>query len=239
MLGGLNFASMRVLADFSYEKGSHHNPRTCFYGTNGNFDALAKSLFPWVETKLESYSAKKETAHDFLNMLLDFRWLILQDAAILMNSGRKHCIFDNLFRHVFHSDEFNKLWEEIKLNCEKTTRVDSTSTEKTLRKLENTTGTILSSTNEILSTFNETTNQLQRTQVGLKNDIESVRKGVDVSQHFVTHISNCRPLQNVSPPYLRNSRPPKATMNRHSFHQKSSTLLMNSNLPLPSTILRS
>ena len=97
MLGGLNFASMRVLADFSYEKGSHHNPRTCFYGTNGNFDALAKSLFPWVETKLESLSAKKETAHDFLNMLLDFRWVILQDAAILMNFRKKTLHFRQSF----------------------------------------------------------------------------------------------------------------------------------------------
>ena len=53
--GGLNFASMRVLADFPYEKGGHVNPRTCFYGTNSKNTPLANQLFPWVENANRPY----------------------------------------------------------------------------------------------------------------------------------------------------------------------------------------
>ena len=47
----------------------------------------------------------RATARGFLNYLINLRWVILQDAAVLMAKGRKHFIYDHL-SEVFGSDLF-------------------------------------------------------------------------------------------------------------------------------------
>ena len=101
----LPLVAMRVMAGFDKRSGMHHNPRTTFYGDTTH-QALAKKIFPWIEGVLENSDLEaRATARGFLNYLINLRWVILQDAAVLMAKGRKHFIYDHL-SEVFGSDLF-------------------------------------------------------------------------------------------------------------------------------------
>ena len=102
----LPLAAMRVMAGFDKRSGMHHNPRTTFYG-DSTHAALAKKIFPWIEEVLEeSDLTDKPTARGFLNYLINLRWVILQDCAVLIGKNkRKHFIFEHM-SEIFDSETF-------------------------------------------------------------------------------------------------------------------------------------
>jgi hypothetical protein len=98
--------AMRVAAGFDKERGSYYIPRSQYLAPT----ELANQVFPWIEDaerKLvdsEGPDDLKTTARGFLDMLKNCRQVLLQDAAILMDAGRKHIVFDQL--PVFRTPEF-------------------------------------------------------------------------------------------------------------------------------------
>ena len=90
----LPLGALRVLAGYSKEKGYYKNPRTTFVGKPEHAD-LGKKIYPWLETILNDVRLKDfPTAKGFLTLLMNLRWVLLQDAAILIKvHGRTHAMF--------------------------------------------------------------------------------------------------------------------------------------------------
>ena len=55
---------------------------------------------------------------DFLSTIKEFRWVILQDAALLMNKGRNNFLFDVMFKGLSHSEFFREIQNELVKHCE-------------------------------------------------------------------------------------------------------------------------
>ena len=92
----LPLGALRVLAGFSKTKGYYKNPRTTFVGKPQHAE-LAKKIFPWLEIILNDAKIKDfPTAKGFLTLLSNLRWVLLQDAAILIKThGRTHAMFQH------------------------------------------------------------------------------------------------------------------------------------------------
>ena len=80
----LTLVAMRVMAGFDKRSGMHHNPRTTFYSDDRHKD-LAMKIFPWIEKVIEATDlTKKLAAKGFLHYIINLRWVILQDCAIII-----------------------------------------------------------------------------------------------------------------------------------------------------------
>ena len=88
---------MRVMALFDQKGRMHHNPGTNFYG-NDRQKVLSMKIFPWIDKVTEAPNLSvKTTARGFLNYMINLRWVILQDCAVIIGKNeRKHFIFDNI-----------------------------------------------------------------------------------------------------------------------------------------------
>ena len=88
---------MRVMTGFDKRSGMHHNPRTAFYGDDRH-KVLVMKIFQWIEKLMEITDlTKKPTVRGFLNYMINLRWVILQDCAIIIGlNQRKHFIFDHM-----------------------------------------------------------------------------------------------------------------------------------------------
>ena len=94
--------AMRVANGHVLERGCHFNPRTVVEPLDG----LCRMIFPFIERAEEKLSrspngAEKVTADGFLKLMRSLRKVVLQDAAVMINMGRTHAIFDHhpAFRH--------------------------------------------------------------------------------------------------------------------------------------------
>ena len=117
----LPLAAMRVMAGFEKETGLHYNPRTTFYGEEKHQE-LAKMIFPWIEEVEKSCNLEeRHSARGFLNYLLNLRWVIIQDCAVMIGiNKRKHFIFEKM-NHIFGTDLFKDYMEKmiVHLNASK------------------------------------------------------------------------------------------------------------------------
>ena len=93
---------MRVMAGHSAEKNVFHLPRSDLKPS----EDLQRQIFPFIEDHemiLASSPVSHPTASAFLGLLKRLRAIVLQDAAVLLDSGRKHSLF---CMEVFTSSAF-------------------------------------------------------------------------------------------------------------------------------------
>ena len=93
---------MRVMGGHSAQKNVFHMPRSEVKPS----DDLQRQIFPFIEPlelELASSPVSHPTASAFLTLLKRLRVVILQDAAILLDQGRKHSLF---CMDVFTTPEF-------------------------------------------------------------------------------------------------------------------------------------
>ena len=114
----LPMKAMRVMAGHPESKGSAFLQRA----QEQPSIVLQQQFFTFIEIALQSVNATcNPTAIAFLNMLQRLRIVILQDAAVMVLHGRKHCIFD---LPIFTSAEFKQLVDQMRHH--ETTAVDPT-----------------------------------------------------------------------------------------------------------------
>ena len=95
--GKMPLRAMRCAAGYSGTQGTHWSPRQTFPVPL----SLQQQIFPKLEESMSAVNAQCEeqdvsmpTAKAFLRYLKNLRTVILQDAAILMDKGRKHPVFE-------------------------------------------------------------------------------------------------------------------------------------------------
>ena len=103
----LPLSAMRVMAGYDSRRGKFIHARSAFYGDKSHAD-LPNLLFPWVDDALSKIEGKSHhTAYGFLSLIKNLRWVILQDAAVMIGKGKRiHCIYNKTFKHIFYSDLF-------------------------------------------------------------------------------------------------------------------------------------
>ena len=75
---------------------------------------IQSQIFPFVNSAIKHVNANHHpTATAFLNMLLWLWIVVLQDAAAVLLSGRKHCLFD---LPVFQCPAFEDFLNLIKIH---------------------------------------------------------------------------------------------------------------------------
>ena len=83
----------------------HINPRTTYFGDDSH-QHLPKMIFSWLDAEISKVDqVKNKTAAAFLSFLDSLRWVILQDAALIISEGREHYIFENN-SEIFKSEGF-------------------------------------------------------------------------------------------------------------------------------------
>ena len=92
---------MRVLAGGDTRKGFYRNARIIFKGDPERLE-LANNFFSWVEEEESTIlDGKTPTARAFISLLINLRWVILQDTVVLMGlHNHHHFIFHNQ-RNIF------------------------------------------------------------------------------------------------------------------------------------------
>ena len=101
----LPLPAMRVMAGHDKRQGFHINPRTTYFGDDSH-QHLPKMIFSWLDAEISKVDqVKNKTAAAFLSFLDSLRWVILQDAALLLSEGREHYIFENN-PEIFKSEGF-------------------------------------------------------------------------------------------------------------------------------------
>jgi hypothetical protein len=98
--------ALRVMAGHSEKKDLFFLPRS---GVTPPED-LQKKIFPFIEEALEKTESNRVTTMEFLRLLKRLRIIILQDSAVLINSGRTHFVFQN---EIFKSDGFKVFSSEL------------------------------------------------------------------------------------------------------------------------------
>ena len=108
----LSLKAMRVMAGFDKRQGYHKNPRTTYFGEECHVE-LKKQIFPWLDNAISNTDKKKnKTAAAFLCFMDNLRWVILQDAAVMIANGRDHSIFvENA--DIFKSELFLDFQEKL------------------------------------------------------------------------------------------------------------------------------
>ena len=88
-------AAMRTLSGSDKRRGFYENSRTTFINEE-KYGSLARFIFPWIEHITAKCNLKdRPTARAFLNMLRNMRWVILQDAAVMLSvDKRQHVLFE-------------------------------------------------------------------------------------------------------------------------------------------------
>ena len=86
----LPLPAMRAMAGHDSRRGFYVNPRSTFYGdeTHAHLPGL---IFPWLDAHIDKMEGTKglHTAWGFLSLLKSLRWVILQDAAVLMGENKR------------------------------------------------------------------------------------------------------------------------------------------------------
>ena len=89
----LPLPAMRVMAGHDKRQGYHCNPRTTYFG-DASHKQLPMMIFPWLDDAIiKSNHITNKTATAFLSLMSSLRWVILQDAAVMLSEGRTHEIF--------------------------------------------------------------------------------------------------------------------------------------------------
>jgi hypothetical protein len=117
----LPFRPMRVMSTFPEEKGLHWSPRQMKVPD----ESLQGQLWPWIEAALEAVNnaimvdgINRYTALAYLKFMKYLRIVILQDAAVLLNEGRKHRVFEE---EIFSTPGFLAFQAEMVRHCREAT----------------------------------------------------------------------------------------------------------------------
>ena len=108
----LPLEAMRVMAGSDKYKGRYVNKRSEFFGDREHF-LLTKLIFPWIEMAETTLLEKNITAKEFFTLLKNLRWVILQDAAVLIGvHNRKHSLYESM-PEIFQSKEFKSFTSKM------------------------------------------------------------------------------------------------------------------------------
>ena len=119
----LPLPAMRVMAGHDKRQGYHSNPRSTYFGDESH-QCLPLMIFPWLDTAMEQCdNVKNKTAAAFLSFMESLRWVILQDAAIMLSDGREHYIFTHN-PDIFNSVVFRDFKTKLLCHIEKFKRDD-------------------------------------------------------------------------------------------------------------------
>jgi hypothetical protein len=106
------FQTLRVMAGHPKERGLNFLPRGGIIPT----EELSKTIFPFIESSFDILSQSPNahpTAHEFLNILLQFRIILLQDVAELILLKKQHILFQ---LPPFNTPSFQSFVNEIDLH---------------------------------------------------------------------------------------------------------------------------
>ena len=103
----LPLPAMRAMSGYDSRRGRFIHPRNAFYGDASHVH-LPGLLFPWVDEALrKTVNTTHHTAYGFLSLIKNLRWVILQDAAVMITQGqRTHYIFTKFKHKMFLSRAF-------------------------------------------------------------------------------------------------------------------------------------
>ena len=120
----LPLTAMRAMSGYDSRRGRFIHSRSAFYGDESHAQ-LPKLLFPWVDDALlETMNTKHHTASGFLSLVKNLRWVILQDAAVMLTESKRNHYIYKKFKDVFESVSFKdysiKMMEylEVKKNMD-------------------------------------------------------------------------------------------------------------------------
>ena len=83
----ISLGTMGDLHETNKRKGYYKKPRIIFKG-DSNHEALAREVFRWLEDgRVNLNLIDKYTANRFLEMLVNMRWVILHDYAVLIRKN--------------------------------------------------------------------------------------------------------------------------------------------------------
>ena len=101
----LPLEAMRVLTGSDKCKRYYVNQRSDFFGIAEHVH-LSRMIFPWIEMAEITLLEINYTAKEFFTLLKNLRWIILQDAVVLIGVRKwKHSLYNSM-PEVFESKEF-------------------------------------------------------------------------------------------------------------------------------------
>ena len=168
----LPIPAMRAMSGHDARRGYFYHPRSQFKGdeTHQHLPAL---LFPWVDEALElTLNTSHHTAYGFLSLLKNLRWVILQDAAVMIGNGeRSHYVYDVMFKDIFHSPAFKDYTAKMLIHLSAQEKMDP-------NKLGTLTETVLPYVNGNLLKVNTTLNTIDDTVARLSQDVVAMDNNV-------------------------------------------------------------
>ena len=94
-------------------RGYFNHPCSMFYG-DATHSHLLSLLLPWVDESIDKVlNTENHTSFGFLALVKFLRWVILQDAAVMIHQyNRIHYIYRQ-FDKLFESDAFNNYTDQM------------------------------------------------------------------------------------------------------------------------------
>ena len=168
----LPLSAMRAMSGHDARRGYFYHPRSQFKGDETHTH-LPSLLFPWVDEALkDTMNTSNHTAYGFLSLLKNLRWVILQDAAVMMaKSNRSHYLYDEMFKDVFQSKTFQDYSKKMADHLGVQEKMDP-------NKLGTLTETVLPYVNGNLLKVNTTLNTIDDTVARLSQDVIAMDSNV-------------------------------------------------------------
>ena len=160
---------MRVMAGQPKEKHLYHLPRAVLSDV-----ALEKKIFPWVDDL--DVGSLGPTAMAFVNLLKTLRHIILQDVAVLKNSGKEHAIFS---QPPLNGKEFDTFAKTLMNEMESLKDPQSTTLEEAVPIISRQLGNL--SSELTAATRRETTElkiEIQNVDKKVQNAVQELREEV-------------------------------------------------------------
>ena len=103
----LPLPAMRAMAGHDSRRGFYVNPRSTFFGDDSH-KHLPAMIFPWIDEQIDKLHGKTDlhTAMGFLSLLKSLRWVILQDAAVLLGENKRDHFIYQSHPEIFASPAF-------------------------------------------------------------------------------------------------------------------------------------
>ena len=192
----LPLAAMRAMSGYDSRRGKFVHARSAFYGDQSHAH-LPNLLFPWVDDALSKIEGKSQhTAYGFLSLIKNLRWVILQDAAVMISKGKREHYVYTKFKDVFDTNAFKDYSKKMIQHLEVREKMDpnklSTLTETVLPYVNGNLEDVNMAVHKIDGTVNqlsqEVTNMTQEIStdlVGIKEEIKDNASGhITVMKHI-------------------------------------------------------
>ena len=175
----LPLPAMRAMSGHDARRGYFYHPRSQFTGDEMH-EHLPSLLFPWLDAALKkTEGTSHHTTYGFLSLLKNLRWVILQDAAVMIGKGKRtHYVYDEMFKEVFHSDAFKDYTSKMLNHLSVQEKMDP-------NELGTLTETVLPYVNGNLLNVNMTLNSMDDTVARLSQDVVCME--TNLSDNIVEH----------------------------------------------------